>query len=130
MIWRPILVALGWLSLALGVIGVFLPVLPTTPFILLAAFLFSKGSPRLHAWLCASPVFGPSITDWQEHGIISPKAKALATFCILLSFTGLTVFSPLPGAAKIALDVLAIGVLGFIWSRPSVKVDHARRSNG
>lgn len=122
MIGRPMLVALGFVSLALGFVGAFVPVLPTTPFILLAAYFFSKGSPRLHAWLLASPLFGPMIVDWHQHGVIRMHAKLLATFFICTSFSYLTLFTLAPLVVKIVLDILALGVLGFIWSRPSVKV--------
>jgi len=122
LIARALLMAIGIASLAAGIVGVFLPVLPTTPFILLAACCFSKSSPRLHAWLRANPVFGQMIRDWQAGGVIRLPAKRLATFFMALSFGGLTFFSPLPLVAKIALDAFAVGVLVFIWSRPSVKV--------
>ncbi len=113
----------GSVALILGVIGVFLPVLPTTPFILLAAYCFSKGSDRMHQWLLTSPVFGPLIREWRDGGVIRPSAKRLATFFILLSFGSLTFFSRLPWPAKVFLDLLALSVLGFIWSRPSAKVE-------
>ncbi len=114
--------ALGWFSLALGVLGVLLPILPTTPFILLAAFFFAKSSPRMHAWLLASPMFGPLILDWQRGGVIRKPAKWLATFFILLSFGSLTFLTKAPVIGKVILDFIGAGVLIFIWSRPSAKV--------
>lgn len=122
MIVRAFWLTLGFASLILGFIGVFLPVLPTTPFVLLAAFSFSKSSKRLHQWIRHSPLFGPPIRDWQDGGVIRPPAKRLATFFIVLSFSGLTFFSPMPLVGKIVFDVFAAGVLIFIWSRPSAKV--------
>jgi uncharacterized membrane protein YbaN (DUF454 family) len=56
----------GALALATGVVGIFLPLLPTTPFVLLAAFCFARGSPRWEAWLLAHPRFGPLVRDWRE----------------------------------------------------------------
>lgn len=75
---RGLWLALGGLFLALGFLGVVLPVLPTTPFLLLAAGCFARSSPRLHGWLVAHPVFGPPILNWQENGAISRGAKRLA----------------------------------------------------
>jgi hypothetical protein len=75
---RLIWLTLGGLFLVTGLIGVFLPVVPTTPFLLLAAGCFAKSSPRLHRWLLAHPTLGPPIRNWEENGAISPPAKRLA----------------------------------------------------
>ncbi len=68
----------GALALAAGVVGVFLPLLPTTPFVLLAAFCFARGSPRWEAWLLAHAHFGPLVRDWRERHAIPLRAKQLA----------------------------------------------------
>ena len=65
--------------LDLAFIGIFLPLLPATPLVILAAFCFSKGSKRLHSWLCAQPVFGPILCDWQAHHVIRFQVKCLAS---------------------------------------------------
>lgn len=122
MIPKRVFTALGFLSLALGFLGIFLPVLPTTPFVLLAAFCFSKGSERWHQWLLDNPTFGPLIRDWEDGGVIRPSAKALATFFIVLSFSWLSFFTRAPLIGKVALDAIGVAVLVFIWSRPSAKV--------
>jgi len=75
---RAIWVFLGALSLLLGVIGIFLPVLPTTPFVLLAAACFARGSKRFHHWLLTHQRFGPLVSDWQRHHSIPLRAKCLA----------------------------------------------------
>ncbi|MEZ4401084.1 MAG: YbaN family protein [Kofleriaceae bacterium] len=75
---RWLYLALGWAFFALGVAGVFLPVLPATPFMLLALWGFSKSSPRLEAWLLAHRIFGPSLRHWNQHRVISWRAKAIA----------------------------------------------------
>lgn len=80
---RLVWTLIGWVLLALAAIGVVLPILPTTPFVLLAAFAFGKGSPKLRARLLQSPVFGPMITDWEASGAIAPKFKILA--CSLMA---------------------------------------------
>jgi uncharacterized membrane protein YbaN (DUF454 family) len=75
---------LGWLSLLLGAVGVLLPLLPTVPFVILAAFFFARGSPRLERWLVEHPRFGPHISAWRRRGAISRKGKsaALAAFAV------------------------------------------------
>lgn len=75
LLWR----LLALLALLAGFIGAFLPVLPTVPFVLLAAWAAGKGWPALETWLLSHPRFGQSIRDWREHGVVSRKAKVLAT---------------------------------------------------
>jgi uncharacterized membrane protein YbaN (DUF454 family) len=75
---RLVWLTLGLVFLAAGLIGVILPVVPTTPFLLLAAGCFAKSSPRLHEWLLSHPLFGPPIRNWEENGAISHRAKWLA----------------------------------------------------
>lgn len=70
--------ALGLLSVAIGVVGAFLPLLPTVPFMLLAAFFFARGNPAWEARLLAHPRFGPPIRQWREHGAIGRRAKAVS----------------------------------------------------
>ncbi|MGH1464040.1 MAG: YbaN family protein [Cognatishimia sp.] len=109
---------LGLLALAFGLIGVVLPLLPTVPFLLLAAFFFARSSERLHNWMLQHPQLGPPITDWQERGAINPKAKRLATLSIMIVFGISLVFGL---AFKILLiQAVTLGcVLLFIWSRPN-----------
>ena len=80
-----LLIILGAVSLGLGVAGMFLPVLPTTPFLLLTAWCWMKGSPRLHAWLMAHPKLGPYIRDFQEHKCISRRVKAVSVTTLWLT---------------------------------------------
>lgn len=107
----------GLISLGLGIIGAFVPLLPTVPLVLLAAFCFARSSERLHAWLLDHPRFGPPIAQWRSRGAISRRGKWAATISVALAF-GLSV---LLGVRPLILGIQA-AVLGcvmlFIWTRP------------
>ncbi len=118
-IWRPLFVALGCLSLALGFVGIFLPLLPTTPFVLLAAYFFSRSSERLHAWLLGHRLFGPLIRDWEAHGVIRLRAKRLATALIVPLFGYTLVFVRVAPGVKAVVGLTGVAVLVFLWTRPS-----------
>ena len=70
--------ALGLLMLLLGFVGALLPVMPTTIFLILAAWFFGRSSPRMEAWLLQHPAFGPDLRAWREHGAIRRRAKYMA----------------------------------------------------
>ncbi|WP_264211789.1 YbaN family protein [Leisingera thetidis] len=115
---RFLYAGLGLLCVALAVIGIVLPLLPTVPFLLLAAFFFANSSERLHAWIVDHNIFGPMIMDWRDRGAIRPGAKRAATFSIAAVFA----VSLLLGAPNTVLGIQAVvlsAVLIFIWSRPS-----------
>ena len=76
-LYRGLYTTLGLFFVGLAALGVALPGLPTTPFLLLAAGCFAKSSPHLHRWLLASPLFGPIIHNWQEHRAIPRRARRL-----------------------------------------------------
>lgn len=115
----PIYVTLGWLCLLLGFIGVFLPVLPTTPFVLLAAYFFSKGSKRMHAWLLSSKMFGPVIRDWERDGVIRPAAKALSLSMMALLFGYTLLFVQVSVMVKVIVSAIGLSTAAFIVTRPS-----------
>ena len=85
---RVLLVVVGSLALALGVLGIFLPVLPTTPFLLLAAACYARASERFYLWLLRSPAFGPTIREWRQHRSIPYRTKwvAIALMTVHLMF--------------------------------------------
>ena len=108
----------GLLSLGLGMIGVVMPLLPTVPFLLLAAFCFARSSEKLHYWLMSHPTLGPPIQQWQQNGAINRGAKRLATLSIGIVF----MISLLIGLRWEILVVQAVTlclVMVFIWSRPN-----------
>lgn len=89
---RLSLLGLGWLCVGLGMAGVFLPVLPTTPFLLVAAWAFSTTSRRFHDWLVGHPRLGPPVRAWRQHRVISPRAKVLAVTSMGASLAYVTLF--------------------------------------
>lgn len=97
--------------------GIPLPILPTTPFILLAAFCFAKGSPRLRQWITAHPKFGPAISDWEQHGAIPKRAKRVAATLMVASL-GLSLLLGM-SFIVIAIQTLCLGgAAAFVLSRP------------
>lgn len=118
-ITKPILYVLAWISFALGFIGAFLPVLPTTPFMILAAYLFSKSSPRMHSWLTSLPYFGDAIIDWETSKVIRPKAKATAITMIWLMMGATIIFASISDSLKIMLAVIGVCVSTYILTRKS-----------
>ncbi len=121
---RPIWFTAGLLSLVLGIAGMALPLLPTTPFLILAAFLFSRSSPRFEAWLVDHRTFGPAIRDWRDNRAISTRAKKAATVAIAAAFA-LSVVMALPGWVLAVQAITLSGVLAFIWTRNSPVADEA-----
>ena len=107
----------GLVSLGLGIVGIALPLLPTVPLVLLAAFCFSRSSERLHTWLVEHRIFGPSIRDWRERGAISLRGKLLATLSIAAVF-GISLWLNLRVSLLAIQGVTLLAVLTFIWSRP------------
>lgn len=114
---RSVWLTFGGAALALGAVGVFLPLLPTVPFLLLAGFCFARGSERVHHWLLSHRLFGPPIYDWRERGAIRRRAKWAASLSILVAF-GLA--AALGVTAKILAVQAAVlaAVAVFIWTRP------------
>jgi uncharacterized membrane protein YbaN (DUF454 family) len=116
---RPLLFILGWLFFGLGFIGVFLPVLPTTPFMLLALWCFSRSSNRFHKWLYTHKYFGPPLQLWEEHRVIPLKAKYIAISFMIGSLVYVFVFSSAPVWAKVLMSASMAFGAGFILTKPS-----------
>lgn len=107
----------GSLALALGVLGIALPVLPTTPFVLLAAFCYARGSDRMHAWLLRNRLFGPMIADWQAEGAISARARTLAVGSMGGVFA-ISLIMGLPWQALVFQGVAMGGAALYVLTRP------------
>ncbi len=116
---RHVYLALGAAFVALGFIGAFLPVLPTTPFLILAAACFARSSERLEAWLLDHPRFGPLLRAWRDRGAIPRRAKAMA---VAGSALGFAVFWHAGATAPWAVATAAalmLGGMAYVLSRPS-----------
>ena len=114
---RALWLIAGWLSLLLGFIGIFLPLLPTTPFVLLAAFCFSRGSERWEAWLVQHPRFGPMVQKWRANRAVPLRAKQLATVMMTISSAWSWWVMP-PAYGWIPAACCAV-VAAWLWSLPS-----------
>lgn len=114
---RILWLLIGILALALGLIGIVTPILPTVPFLLLSAFCFSRSSERLHNWLITHPKYGPPINAWREHGAINARIKRISSASMLASVL-LALLLNLPYLVIAAQTVVMSLAALFIWTRP------------
>lgn len=115
---RWLWIGLAYLSLGLAILAVFLPGIPSTEFVLLAAWAASKGSPRLRAWMLNHRIFGPVIHNWQHGRVVTRRAKVAAS--ISMSIALAIMVWALPNH-RILVAVLAVGMAcgaAWMWSRP------------
>jgi len=115
---RPLWILSGLVALALGALGAVLPLLPTTPFILLSAFCFARSSPRLHDWLLTHRIFGPLILNWEREGAISRRAKIAAVSMMAITPV-ITILIGAPIWALLAQIAVLAGAATFVLTRPS-----------
>ena len=111
---RVLLLAVGHLSVALAVLGVFLPLLPTTPFLLVAAACYMRASARFYNWLLNNRVFGPMIIDWRRYRAIRLRHKVIAVALIVLTIGSSVVFFIPFWPAKIMCALTGVGSATFI----------------
>lgn len=118
---RYLLISLSWVFLGLGIIGIFLPVLPTTPFLILASVCYARSSVKFYNWLMNHPKFGPDLRRWIMHGIIRRKTKIIALSLLAISLVPSIIFLIPIIAVKIFMALVGISVAIFIASRPEVE---------
>lgn len=116
---RSLYLAAGLLLVGLGFVGAFLPVLPTTPFLILAVACFARSSHRLESWLLDHPGFGPTLRDWRERGAIPRKAKLLALAGMTVGFLLFWLGSHPGPLLMIAVAMLMLTGLVYVFTRPS-----------
>lgn len=115
---RLLWAALGWTALGLGLVGVLLPVMPTTPFVILSAFAFSRGSPAVRARLERSRHFGPAIKDWEEKGAIRRRHKVMACTLMTASLVG-ALWLGLSAWVLLFQGSALAAAMAFVLTRPS-----------
>ncbi|RKE86108.1 YbaN family protein [Rhizobium sp. AG855] len=115
---RLLTLAAAWLLVAIGVVGVFLPILPTTPFIILAAALFARSSPRFERWLLDHPRYGQPLTDWRREGAISRRAKIASVSLMSMSYVIVWFVGPPQLWLKLLVGAILIGCAAFVLTRP------------
>lgn len=113
--------ALGCFFVGLGALGAVLPVLPTTPFLLLASFFFVRSSPRLNDRLMRSPLFGPFLRDWHQHRGVRPRVKLTALAVMPVAVTASVVWGDLSWPILVLLLVLAAVGLAVVLRLPVIR---------
>ena len=115
---RPLFFVLGCLCFGLGMLGAFVPLLPTTPFLLLAAACWARSSTRFHDWLLAHRVFGPTLRSWRAHRALPPgvKGKAIALLVVVLGCSA--AFGPFQPLARWIIAAVGVGLVLFLARLP------------
>jgi uncharacterized membrane protein YbaN (DUF454 family) len=113
---RPVYLAVGVAAFATGVVGIVLPLVPTVPLMLLAAFCFARSNPAWERRLLADPRFGPHIRAWRENGGIPRRAKWFSTALMAVSVA--VAVTTLDGWLRWLPAALALPVLTWVWTRP------------
>lgn len=115
---RWLLFVLGWICVGLGVIGLFTPMMPGAVFLIIAAWLFSRSSPRFEAWLLRHPRLGPAVVAWRANGAIPRTAQYLSVASMVFSF-GVLVVLGVPALLLGLTALFFVAVAGFILTRPA-----------
>ena len=127
---RVLWIITGWIAFIVGIIGIVLPILPTTPFMLVAAFCWARGSIKFYNFLMNHPLFGNLIRTFVQHKIIPLRAKIIASILIIASIsTSAYFFVPLM-IAQISMGIIGFCVIVYIWHFPSKRKDIQQQENG
>jgi uncharacterized membrane protein YbaN (DUF454 family) len=118
---RLVLICCGWLSVAAGVVGIFLPLVPTVPFLLLAAACFARSSERFHRWLLEHAFLGPPIRDYLVYGGIPRRVRRIALSMVWVSFPASAFFFAQAMWLKIALLIIATGITLYLVRLPTLQ---------
>ncbi len=116
---RFLLIVLGWLSILVGLVGVIVPGLPTTVFLLIAAWAFSKSSDRFQSWLLDHPRLGPPVIAWRERGAIPLKAKVLAIVMMAASLSIIVFYVASDWVLPTVVGSIMIFAGAYVVTRPN-----------
>ena len=116
---KPVYFVTGWIFFFLGAIGVVLPVLPTTPFMLLALWAFSRSSERFHFWLYNHKFFGPPLQQWNQYRVIPLSAKVMSVSMMSASFIYLLIYRQMHISIMIIVALLMLYGMWFVLTKPS-----------
>ena len=120
-LYKYFLTVIGWVFVALGMIGIFLPLMPTTIFFLLAAACFARSSKKFYNWLIYHPGFGKFIKDYHEHRGLQLKSKIIAITLLIITIGSSVIFFTDKIYVRIILSIIAIGVSSYIISLKIIK---------
>ncbi|ANI28344.1 hypothetical protein PL78_00615 [Yersinia entomophaga] len=123
---RWLLIILGWTAVVLATLGVVLPLLPTTPFLLLAAWCFARSSPRFHQWLLYRSWFGSYIRNWQQHRALPPGAKWKAVLVTLITFS-ISLWLVKIWWVRMLLAIMLIVLLIFMLRMPVIDLTQQKK---
>jgi hypothetical protein len=118
---RTLYAGVGLGFVALAVLGAMLPVLPSTPFVLLASYFFVRSSPRLHSWLLRSRLFGGMLRDWQKHRAVRPRVVGISLAMLTLAVGSSAAFGRLPGYLMATLVLLALAGAIVVLRLPVIR---------
>lgn len=116
---RHMLFAAGLLCLVVAILGFLLPLLPGTPFLILAVACFSRSSERVHRWILSWPGVGPILESWERDGSIPLRAKVLATIMLIIATVYPLFFEGLPTVTRCIAGSVCVLLVVFIWTRPT-----------
>ncbi|AFN74081.1 hypothetical protein MROS_0840 [Melioribacter roseus P3M-2] len=121
-LYRRILIVFGWIFVGLGIIGIFLPLMPTTVFFILAAASFARSSEKFYNWLINHPRFGKIVKSYMEQRGIPRKSKIIAITMVILTIGSSAVFFTSSLTLRIILAIIAFGVIAYLLSLKTVDV--------
>ncbi len=117
MFQRMLWMSIGFAATGCGIAGIILPLVPTTPFLLLAAFAFARSSPLLHRWLVTHPRLGPPIRDWHKHRAVGRPGK-IAAIAFMFAAIALSAAMGVRGWIVLTQAVVMVAVAAFLLTRP------------